>query len=195
MRRSILRREAEVGLTAFIIIMAMTAVVVQAQTTVTMMITGTVRWGESRGQVTPEGYVKGNFIPGIDVIAFLQKGTDIHGLPINEILAQTKTDGTGRYNVTFSVSAAEKSVYLMAISSWGEARGSISVAAGKFIVDLSVDFGHLDYAGRPEQPTAWYDIAVLQIGASKVVVWHAILALIGIMAIPIGILVKRRLQR
>jgi len=170
----------------------MIILMVQGQANVTMTITGTVRWGEPGGQATPEGYSKGAPIQGISVIAFLVKGTDVHGMPIIETLAETKTDERGVYTLTFSVSVVEKYVGLKAVSGWGEGQRSVQVAAGTFAVDLSVDFGHRDYS----PPTvAWYDMVVLQIGASRLVLWHATLLLAFVISVSIILTVRRQRRR
>jgi len=188
-RTPLVRRRVWVGLSAFILVAVVIILMAQGQANVTMTITGTVRWGEPGGQSTPEGYSKGAPIQGISAIAFLVKGTDVHGMPITEILAETKTDEKGVYTLTFSVSAAEKYVGLKAISSWGEGQRSVPVSAGTFTVDLLVDFGHRDYS----PPTvAWYDIVVLQIGASKLVLWHATLLLAFVISVSIILTVRRQ---
>jgi len=177
MERGLLRlRDSWPALSVLILAGIVIVLAVQGQSNVTMTTTGTVRWGDSRGQVTPQGYSRGAPIHGIDVIVFLVKGTDIHGLPITEILAKTTTNEAGQYTLTFSITTEEKFVRLMAINSWGEGLSIVPVAAGTFTVDLSVDFGHLAYGTHAETTkVAWYDVAVMPVGASKLVVWQTIL--------------------
>jgi len=145
-------RDSWPALSVLVLACIVTVLAVQGQPNVTMTITGTVLWGDSRGQPTPQGYSKGAPIPGITVIAFLLKGTTEHGMPIYETLSQTTTNKVGQYTLTFSVSSEEKFVRLWAINSWGEGLSFVPVAAGTSTVDLSVDFGHL--ATGPATTTA-----------------------------------------
>jgi len=169
----------------------MIAPVVHGQANVTMTITGTVRWGNPGRQTTPQGYNKGAPIHGIDVIAYLTRGTDVHGLPVVEVLARTKSDESGRYTLTFSVSVAENYVRVKAVSSWGEGVHIVPVTFGKLVVDLQVDSGHQDYGDRA---VSGDNTATAEIWSSEVLVAYAAIILACCATLSAGVVFRRLRQ-